>query len=252
MQNAFTHWWSTKPWDPVTGLSEYQFRMYSPELGRWLNRDPIEEVGGLNIYVFVANMPVSNFDLLGLVHPAISVIYNCAKDAFVKVVSDKVQQGLTNQRMCREIEGDCMGNTEVDGCRKNYMPFKKPPISFDSKAWSQVAVGCLLKAVRAHPKLDDFLDGLGDEAQKKFIEKILDIGEDQIDKMLDPKATKPSYGLNYSCESKDSLLYEFVVDITIDGSRMRFVTDAGGAKWRCDGSKIKSFCECYGECNVAK
>jgi hypothetical protein len=226
--------------------------MYSPELGRWLSRDPIAEVGGINLYVFVANTSVNKIDLLGLVHPAISVIYNCAKEAFIKVISDRVQRHLGKERMCREIEDHFGGNTEVDGCRKNYMGFKRPPIKFDSKAWSQVAAGCLFKAVRASPRVDDFLDGLGDEAQKEFIERLLDLGEGQIDRMLDPKDTKPSYGLNYSCESKNALLYEFVVDITIDGSRMRFATDAGGEKWRCASRAIESFCECFGECNVSQ
>jgi RHS repeat-associated protein len=66
MQNAFTHWWSTKPWDPVTGLSEYQFRMYSPELGRWLNRDPIGETGSLNVMSLRFNNMISLIDFLGL------------------------------------------------------------------------------------------------------------------------------------------------------------------------------------------
>ena len=40
-------------------------RFYSPELGRWLNRDPIGEVGGENVYGFVANQPSGGIDLLG-------------------------------------------------------------------------------------------------------------------------------------------------------------------------------------------
>ncbi len=39
---------------------------YSPEQGRWLSRDPIEEEGGANQYGFVANTPVNAFDYLGL------------------------------------------------------------------------------------------------------------------------------------------------------------------------------------------
>jgi RHS repeat-associated protein len=65
MQNAFTHWWSTKPWDPITGFSEYEYRMYSPELGRWTSRDPIEEVGGENLYQFIGNYRY-NLDYYGL------------------------------------------------------------------------------------------------------------------------------------------------------------------------------------------
>jgi len=45
---------STKYADDVTGLYYYGYRYYSPVLGRWLNRDPIGEEGGYNIYLFVS------------------------------------------------------------------------------------------------------------------------------------------------------------------------------------------------------
>jgi len=45
LADAFTHRFSTKPWCSVTGLSEYEFRKYSPGVGRWLSRDPIGEEG---------------------------------------------------------------------------------------------------------------------------------------------------------------------------------------------------------------
>ena len=38
-------------------------------LGKWLSRDPIGERGGINFYSFVANFPVSRYDLLGLTIP---------------------------------------------------------------------------------------------------------------------------------------------------------------------------------------
>lgn len=44
----------------------YNFRYYSPELGRWLSRDPIEEKGGYNLYGMVNNNPVDYWDWLGL------------------------------------------------------------------------------------------------------------------------------------------------------------------------------------------
>ena len=41
-------------------------RFYSPELGRWLSRDPIGEEGGLLLYAFVGNNAQDNADPLGL------------------------------------------------------------------------------------------------------------------------------------------------------------------------------------------
>ncbi len=45
------------------------YRYNNPELGRWINRDPIGEAGGSNLYVFVGNDGVGKFDYLGLADP---------------------------------------------------------------------------------------------------------------------------------------------------------------------------------------
>jgi RHS repeat-associated protein len=52
--------------DSETGLVSYLYRYYSPQLGRFLSSDPIEEQGGINLYGFVGNDPVNRFDVLGL------------------------------------------------------------------------------------------------------------------------------------------------------------------------------------------
>ena len=57
---------STKYTDDTTDLIYYGHRYYSPRLGRFLNRDPIAEGGGLNLYGFVNNSPVNGWDYLGL------------------------------------------------------------------------------------------------------------------------------------------------------------------------------------------
>jgi RHS repeat-associated protein len=57
---------STKRYDEATGLSYYGYRFYIPELGRWINRDPLGEAGEINLYGFVGNNPVSFVDPYGL------------------------------------------------------------------------------------------------------------------------------------------------------------------------------------------
>ena len=52
--------------DDETGLLYYGFRYYLPGIGTWLSRDPIEEVGGLNLYGMVGNDPLNTIDFLGL------------------------------------------------------------------------------------------------------------------------------------------------------------------------------------------
>ena len=62
---------STK--EQIGGLYSYGFRFYSPGLGRWINRDPISERGGGNLYCFVGNNPVNQVDIYGLQLFALSV-----------------------------------------------------------------------------------------------------------------------------------------------------------------------------------
>jgi uncharacterized protein RhaS with RHS repeats len=40
-------------------------RYYSAKLGRFLNQDPIEEAGGINLYAFCGNDGVNRWDMLG-------------------------------------------------------------------------------------------------------------------------------------------------------------------------------------------
>ena len=54
------------PTATASGARYYGYRFYSPALGRWINRDPIEEQGGSGLYRFVRNDPVDVGDLLGL------------------------------------------------------------------------------------------------------------------------------------------------------------------------------------------
>jgi RHS repeat-associated protein len=64
---------STKYYDDGNGLYYYGYRFYSPGLGKWINRDPIEEDGGYNLYHFVANSPSNYGDRYGLFVFALSL-----------------------------------------------------------------------------------------------------------------------------------------------------------------------------------
>ncbi len=58
---------STKYEDAETGWLNYTFRLYDPNTGRWLRRDPFEEFGGLNVYSFALNAPTIYIDTDGRV-----------------------------------------------------------------------------------------------------------------------------------------------------------------------------------------
>lgn len=64
--DLLSHRFSTKYTDPITHLIDYGLRWYHASLGRFINRDPIGESGGLNLYALVNNNPVNDIDVLGL------------------------------------------------------------------------------------------------------------------------------------------------------------------------------------------
>jgi RHS repeat-associated protein len=47
------------------GFYYYGYRFYDPGMQRWLNRDPLGEEGGLNVYRALLNTPINSWDAFG-------------------------------------------------------------------------------------------------------------------------------------------------------------------------------------------
>jgi RHS repeat-associated protein len=75
----------------ASALDFAMHRAYDPTHSRWLNRDPIGEAGGVNLYAYTDGNPVSNTDPSGLIT---SVDMACAMDP----------------QFCLEIMGQIIGN----------------------------------------------------------------------------------------------------------------------------------------------
>lgn len=52
-------------WDVETGLFQVRMRMYAPNLGSWLQRDPVGLTAGVNLYQYVGNNPLTRTDPSG-------------------------------------------------------------------------------------------------------------------------------------------------------------------------------------------
>ena len=76
----------------------YNYRYYSPELGRWLSRDPIEEDGGYNLYGMVRNDPIGRWDYLGfgefiiIKRPRKEIIVQIKKHYFPNIAKKIIKQ----------------------------------------------------------------------------------------------------------------------------------------------------------------
>ena len=88
MSQAFSFRYMTKRWDPVLGLYDFGERWYSVALKQWINRDPLGEDGGMNLYAFCNNDPVNSFDPNGCI--PLDTIWDLANVAYDICVGDKV------------------------------------------------------------------------------------------------------------------------------------------------------------------
>lgn len=81
-----------QPWNNDTRLVHMGAREYSPELGRFLQPDPLGPADGLNLYGYAGGDPVNYYDPSGLYREAsmrkVSIHSGLGPDSFVKVVSD--------------------------------------------------------------------------------------------------------------------------------------------------------------------
>ena len=92
--------------DAETGWYNYGYRFYVPELGRWINRDPIGEWGWGNVYSFVRNDTQNKSDYLGLCSADVSCCPTgpngeevdtsdltpcCTQDDVDKILAEKTQ-----------------------------------------------------------------------------------------------------------------------------------------------------------------
>jgi RHS repeat-associated protein len=57
--------WTGQRHDVAIGLYHFPFRTYSPRLGRWLQRDPLGYVDGVNMYAYAGSSPTNLVDPLG-------------------------------------------------------------------------------------------------------------------------------------------------------------------------------------------
>ncbi len=86
--------WSSEIADEEFGLVYYNYRSYNPADGRWINRDPIAEEGGLNLYGFAGNR-VWIWDSFGLSWTKLEVLKILCCQNYAYIIDDLNSRGLS-------------------------------------------------------------------------------------------------------------------------------------------------------------
>ena len=131
---------STKEYDSTTGLNYYGHRFYSLGLGRWINRDPIEEEEGWqNHYALINNGVTTGVDYLGLRRITIEFKWVCAGTVIRNCTSDPAKDcnkcpasesfSVTGEGESeREAQADAISKAASqatdcgEGCKADYIP----------------------------------------------------------------------------------------------------------------------------------
>lgn len=113
--------WSSEMYDDELDLVYYNYRYYNPADGRWINRDPIAEDGGWNLYVFLSNSPFLKYDSLGMWSKV-----EGKEDTWCAEKNDKTLSSLATQKYhAHEKDAACIwpvGNTQGDGYPNGIQP----------------------------------------------------------------------------------------------------------------------------------
>jgi integrase/recombinase XerD len=93
-------------------VTYYGYRWYDPATGRWTSRDSIEEEGGINLYGFVGNRPISDVDVLGLKSNKPQNDWECKQFCIQACGSrGKTYNGHAFSKIPTRIETPCFGFT---------------------------------------------------------------------------------------------------------------------------------------------
>ena len=108
--------WSSEYADDITGNVYYNYRHYSPLDGRWLSRDPVENVKASMPYIAANNDMVNKRDILGLSPlPEDAQLVAEAKRRCQSMIdgSKHVKTVLSDEQITPEAKSACMGKVNA-------------------------------------------------------------------------------------------------------------------------------------------
>jgi RHS repeat-associated protein len=141
--SANVYRFSSKEVNIDTGMYYYGYRFYDPILQRWLNRDPIAEFGGLNLYTFVDNEPPDLLDPWGLADLC-DVLKKMAQYYIVMGDIDKAEkmEKMFNNLGCKPPGPNPPGGYGYRGERPpEYRGFRYPPNPSLNRGWECIRGG---------------------------------------------------------------------------------------------------------------
>ncbi len=105
--------------DPESELMYFRNRYYSPELGRFVTRDPAESPEAQSLYLYARSAPTRWLDPLGLwtltSPPTPAEALKCLKKLTIDKIVASLVKKLTRKTICDQVTTDCVPNRTKQG-----------------------------------------------------------------------------------------------------------------------------------------
>ncbi len=118
-----TYRFASKEWNDRAGIYYFGRRYYDPIIIRFVNRDPLAEQGGINLYAYVANNPINRIDPLGL----------CPNDS--NDLQPLLIAGLSDDAYSLFVAALLAWNTYVNGLNPDEWMDNLPPDTTEQQKW---------------------------------------------------------------------------------------------------------------------
>ena len=115
-------------YDPESNLYHVRMRMYHPTLGRWLQRDPLGYVDGMDLYEYVGSDPIGLLDMMGMVTTEWTPIHKDKKGHYTFWVFLRARGDVSNEDLAIAMVqgGGRMGTIGLLGAYIKAMKEGKP------------------------------------------------------------------------------------------------------------------------------
>lgn len=233
---------------------KYLYRVYSPSMGRWLSKDPMQDRGGLNLYGFVGNLPLSQVDVNGMAELNLwDDLLGCA----ISVASDWIKKYTIEadgfNALKNRVEGDDdamvkkgeLHSFDIDSTAFcNGFSFD-PGFTTDDEPptlGSEISK-CLLSKLKS-VTIEAAVKKVADPKKRKILQKILEKAAD-----VDIEATFKAAETAGCHDHKVAITLKFYTVVTVDGNDVAQTEDstlgpysAGASGWLDYNEKYCSCC----------
>jgi RHS repeat-associated protein len=214
---------STQYADDVTGYVKYLFRDYAPDRGLWLNRDPLEEFGGINLYGISCSDFVNHYDSFGLFGPLAAFAIDCIKEIAGALAIEWLKNRGDQVAACHLIADEVRSGKHI-GCQGELVIPSSPFLNnAETKGFAGRIAGCLWSKIKSKG-VAVLLKTLPEGVEKDLLQHAIGVGIDRLEDST--QITDATHQIRARCSDNGINVSVFTqITLTLAGKTFHLSTD---------------------------